>query len=366
MVTRLPLLLALLLIAAGAGPAARAATPAEPDATDRFLAGYATAVLEREFGFAGIDVRVAGGRLVLDPAELSGTDVDLVVEALEEIEGLRVELVGPSAGPVEPPPTLEESQRLTAATGPLPNDLLFDPLIADPRWPRFSASLQFFDDDTELATVGSANFGGTLPLYGWQRGETFWQLGLQAGVFSIFDMEADTTDLINADYFVGLPLTFRTGGLSAQLRLYHQSSHLGDEFLLRNRVDRVNLSYEVVDALLSLELFEALRVYGGGGAIVRSEPDLDPWLLQAGLELTSPEPWLDPVLFPIAAFDFAADAEQDFRQDYSLRAGFDIRAGFLDERRLMLLLEYFNGQSPNGQFFEQELEYLGGGLHFFF
>ena len=347
-----------------AAPAPHAA-PAEPDATDRFLAGYATAVLEREFRLRGVDVRVAGGRLVLDPDQLAGADVDAVVEALEGIEGLSVDVVQ-SADPALPGPTLKESQLVTAGTGPLPQNPLFQPLIADPRWPRFSASLQFFNDDPELATVGSANFGGTLPLYGWSVAGGLWQVGLQAGVFSIFDLEGETTDLINADYFVGLPLTFRDGDFSAQLRLYHQSSHLGDEFLLRSRVDRVNLSYEVVDALLSLELFEALRIYGGGGAIVRSEPDLDPWLLQGGFELTSPEAWLDPVLFPIGALNLSADAERDWEVNYSLRAGFDIRAGFLDERRLMLLLEYFNGQSPNGQFFEEDLEYGGVGLHFFF
>ena len=32
----------------------------------------------------------------------------------------------------------------------------------------------------------------------------------------------------------------------------------------------------------------------------------------------------------------------------------------------MLLLEYYNGKSPNGQFYENTIEYFGLGLHFFF
>lgn len=342
----------------------RAAT-ADPSSTDRFLAGYATAVLEREFGLRNVEVRVQGGRMILDPAELEGADQDAVTRSLEEIEGLSVEIAGPDTAD-DLAPTLEESQRLSAATGVLPNDTLFDPLIADPRWPRFSASFNAYDGDSDLGAVGSTVFGGTLPIYGWASGEDLWQIGLQAGVFSIFDLESDTVALINSDFFVGLPLTYRSGDFSALLRLYHQSSHLGDEFLLRDPIERINLSYEVVDVLLSMELFDTLRVYGGGGAIVRSNPDLDPWLVQGGFEVTSPRPLLQPVLFPIAAFDVAADAEQDFEPNYSLRAGFDVRAGFLDQRRLLLLFEYFNGRSPNGQFFERELEYLGGGLHFFF
>ena len=361
---RMPAILAVLLMLIPAATA-HAVTDPGPDDMDRFLAGYASAILEREFGLRDVDVRVAGGRLLLDPEELEGVDRETVVEALESIDGLTVVVVD-SGEPAAVAPTVEESRRLATETGALPSEVLFEPLIADPRWPRFSASLQFYQGDDELDTVGSANFGGTLPLYGWETGAGPLQVGLQAGVFSIFDFNSDTTALINADYFVGLPLTFRNGDFSAQLRLYHQSSHLGDEFLLRSRVDRINLSYEVVDALLSIDVFDALRLYGGGGAIVRSEPDLDAGLVQGGFELTSPDPWLGSELFPIAALNVAAAAEQGWEPDYALSAGFDIRAGFLAERRLLFLFEYFNGQSPNGQFFEEELEYFGTGLQFYF
>ncbi len=51
------------------------------------------------------------------------------------------------------------------------------------------------------------------------------------GVFQ-FDLSAPSSDLINTDYVVGVPLSWRSGGWSTRVRLYHQSSHLGDEFLL--------------------------------------------------------------------------------------------------------------------------------------
>jgi hypothetical protein len=31
-----------------------------------------------------------------------------------------------------------------------------------------------------------------------------------------------------------------------------------------------------------------------------------------------------------------------------------------------VLLEYFNGNSPNGQFFDRTIEYFGPGVHFYF
>jgi hypothetical protein len=42
----------------------------------------------------------------------------------------------------------------------------------------------------------------------------------------------------------------------------HQSSHLGDEFVLRTRLERVNLSYEGVDLKLSYDLSYGFRICG--------------------------------------------------------------------------------------------------------
>ena len=78
---------------------------------------------------------------------------------------------------------------------------------------------------------------------------------MQGGVFSIFDVGKQSIDLVNADYLVGFMASYRNGGLSGFIRLHHQSSHLGDEFLVNNPgVERINLSFEELDAKLSYEL----------------------------------------------------------------------------------------------------------------
>ena len=349
-------------------PSAAAAQERRLAEQDGFRAGYASAILEREFGLRGVDVRVVGGRLVLDPAQLGDADPQAVGAALRQIPGLQVRIgsreeaeaaQAQAAGPQAPEIALQ--------TGFLPNAALFEELIADPRWPRFSASLQYYGGDQELSTVFNGNFGATLPVYGGQLGSGLWQVGAQGGVSSIFDLESDSFDLINSDFYFGIPLSARFGDWSGQLRLFHQSSHLGDEFLLRSRTDRINLSFEGIDALLSVDLFnDALRLYGGGGVLIHTDPDLDPWAVHAGAEVTSPDPVFGEVLFPIAALDFQTNEESDWEKDFSVRTGFEIRAGVLEERRLQWLFEYFNGRSPNGQFFERDLEYFGTGLYFFF
>ena len=73
-----------------------------------------------------------------------------------------------------------------------------------------------------------------------------WELSLRAGVLSDFDLNATSHDLVNADYLGGLYSSFPVGW-SAFGCLFHQSSRLGDEFLLRAHFQCVNLSYEGPD-----------------------------------------------------------------------------------------------------------------------
>jgi hypothetical protein len=94
---------------------------------------------------------------------------------------------------------------------------------------------------------------------------------------------------VNTDFFVALQATYRLNDFSTLFRIFHQSSHLGDEFLLRNRIDRVNLSFEGVDLKLSHRLFDWLRLYGGGAYMFDLDrPGIKPWATQAGIELQTP------------------------------------------------------------------------------
>jgi hypothetical protein len=57
--------------------------------------------------------------------------------------------------------------------------------------------------------------------------------------------------------------------------------------------------------------------------------------------------------------------ENNCNADVSLRAGVQLD-GVLVPRNLQLLLEYFRGHSPNGQFYKQKIDYIGLGAHFHF
>jgi hypothetical protein len=245
----------------------------------------------------------------------------------------------------------------------LPEEELFAPLLADTRQPRFSVSYQNYRGKAREFSAANVALGEYFGLASGLFGKAgSSQIGIQAAVFALFNLDAPSSDLINADYWIGLPISYRRGPWSYLIRLYHQSSHLGDEFILGNPgIDRVNLSYEDLEALVSYE-WERWRVYGGGGYLVHSEPDLAPKQVHGGVEYAKPRA-LGRLNF-IAAADLRASEELDWGRSRSYQAGFEYRS--TSTRRVRLMLEHFQGHSPNGQFYREPLRYTGLGLYFVF
>jgi len=245
----------------------------------------------------------------------------------------------------------------------LPEQVLFAPLLADPRQPRFSVSYQRYSISGQKFSAASAAFGeyfGLAADFLGLPGNS--QIGLQGAIFTLFNLNTPSSDLINADYWIGIPVTYRNGPWSFLARIYHQSSHLGDEFIIGNpTVKRVNLQYEDVVTLISYE-WEKLRIYGGGGFILHSEPRLSRPHAQAGTEFVQPHAVRG--LDFIAALDVQSSQELSWENSYSFQAGLQFKNP--GNRRVRLMFEHFNGHSPNGQFFRERLRYSGLGLYFRF
>ena len=249
-----------------------------------------------------------------------------------------------------------------------PRDSLFAPLAADPRWPRFAVGYARYFDDSQFTHVGTADAGASIAIVQQNRpGRGRWEIGIQGGVFSIFDFGAPSNDLVNADYLGGITFTYAFDSFSILTRIMHQSSHLGDEFLLNNEVERINLSFEELSVLLSYDPFEWLRAYGGTGVIVRSEPsNLERWSLEGGLELrpftTSTKHRLQ-VLFGL---DMRFWQQSNWQPDASFVAGVTLDPVGESSYRVDFLIKYYNGHSPNGQFFTRRIQTLGPSVQLYF
>jgi len=276
----------------------------------------------------------------------------------------------------------EQSDSGTSSSA-FPSDDVFRPLMADPKQPQFFASYQSVQRREPTSTVkgvgksvnvGSVGFGENFGFYTKREGCNGWQVGLLAGVFSQFNLDAPSSDLINADYIVGIPVSWRRGDWSTRVRLYHQSSHVGDEFLLENPAfNRVNLSFEEIEAILSYD-HRWVRVYAGGGYLLHREPAvLDRNHVQWGMELRGPTidaPFLERgmpglQLTPVLGADFKTFEELHWIINSNIVGGLEwSRPGA--KRRFRFLVNYYRGFYPYGQFFNEKVESIGFGFYLAF
>jgi hypothetical protein len=265
-----------------------------------------------------------------------------------------------------------------------PENDVFRPLMADPKQPQFFATYQAVRVRTPVQSnvgpsvnVGSVGIGENFGLLGKRNGCNGWQIGILAGIFSQFNLDASSADLINADYVAGFPLSWRQDLVSARVRLYHQSSHLGDEFILGNpSIRREDYSFEELEAIGSLDSPNGRwRAYGGGGYLLRRTPGtLDRLRAQWGLEYRGPAfHWTgleravtgSMAMTPVFGADFKAIEELHWEIGSNVVAGVEwFRAG--GSRRVRLLVNYYNGFNPYGQFRAQKVETVGFGIYLVF
>src|SRR5215467_1352177 len=338
-------------------------------ASDEFIAGYASAILEHEFSVTDATVQVHNGAIIVTTKTLGNVDRGKLLTALQQIPGVsdvEIHTADPSStSPAEGVQVTIPEQHSKW----LPRGALFAPLHADPRWPHFSVAYRQFTQGLDLSNVMAANFGETFAIY---RNKAFldgeWELGIQAGAFSIFDVGGSSVTLVNVDYRVGGLASYRKGKFSAFTRFYHQSSHLGDQFLVSDTgITRVPLSYEELDVKLSYDVYSWLRIYGGAGLIVHRKPEnLGRGTTQWGIELVSAHTFLNGRLRPVAYADFQCNEMTAWGVGQSMMAGVQFENARVGDRKMQLLVEYYNGPSPDGQFYTMRASWYGIGLHLYF
>jgi Pyruvate/2-oxoacid:ferredoxin oxidoreductase gamma subunit len=85
-----------------------------------------------------------------------------------------------------------------------------------------------------------------------------------------------------------------------------------------------------------------------------------------GTEFTSPWTLWNGKVRPVAYGDFQANARSNWRVANSVMAGLQFENARIGDRKLQVLAEYFSGPSPNGQFYTQNTEWFGLGVHLYY
>jgi hypothetical protein len=242
----------------------------------------------------------------------------------------------------------------------------FPTMLAQPHLLGYSIGYRSYD--LIFKSTIPVSIGDQFSFYQFKlsRGELY--IGLEACVWAFFEAKTKSLSLINADYFVAIPLTYIKNRLSARLRLIHQSSHLGDEFLLDHpKIKRVNPSMEVVDLAVSYELLEGLVCFLGYARVVRSDDSfkVKPRSIYYGFNYfikSAKIRILNVEALPYLATYFINNQNNHWKFDCSGAIGYQLDKSY--GRKLRLYLEGRHGYSADGQFSKQKAKSVSINLQY--
>lgn len=239
---------------------------------------------------------------------------------------------------------------------------LFQPLIGSPRVISYTLGYRSGDQVCGNKCV-DISLGDDFPIYRWL--DVMWhgdlQIGIEAGIWSVFNMDpshdiAGGTELVNTDFYGGIPITYARNKWSFRLRGYHMSGHLGDEFLVNHPgFKRVNPSLEAIDFFASYQACQEIRLYVGPGVIVHSDPSF-PWkpmYIEYGTEVRFlGTKFLKQKLYGTVycALHWRNMEELDWNFDGTYRAGYEFSKLQGIGRKFRFYIEYHHGYCYEGQF----------------
>lgn len=251
--------------------------------------------------------------------------------------------------------------------------VLYPPMIANPRATLYSAAYRIGDRVMGTHSI-AVSLGDNFPIYRWRhvfRWKGDLQLDIQAGIWSVFKMgvhhDGEFAELVNTDYLVGVPLSYAVDKWAFRLRVYHVSSHLGDEFIVHNPgVKRVNPSMEAIDFFVAYQALESLRVYIGPGWVFHSDSTyhINPFYIEYGGEYRfwGYKSYYHKLYGTFFLAGFIRNWQVNHWQfDGTFMFGYEFSKLQGVGRKMRLFFNYHNGYSE-GQFFKERTSYGGFGL----
>jgi hypothetical protein len=133
----------------------------------------------------------------------------------------------------------------------------------------------------------------------------------------------------------------------------------------------VDFRFNALEALFA-RTYQAWRLYGGGEYLFDRYPrDLKPWIGHWGLEYRRAQPLLvgrrGGATYLVAGVDAKAMQENHWRVGWSLTAGLEFHHSLPEQpqdKYWSLTAVAYDGPSPYGQFFTQEVRYWGLSIEF--
>lgn len=251
----------------------------------------------------------------------------------------------------------------------LPKGHLFEPILLDPLESQAYGSVlpaYYTEGEKYKGSIVPFAFGFAKPFYRRTtdpgRSEE-WVLDVasftQFEVYYDYIKDKQRRQIMNTDYKVSILYNVRRGVNNYRFRVYHLSSHLGDDYLFRNRITAPSpnsVNYEVIDATYS-RVVDTWRLYGGIGIGLRRSEERKRFSAQLGAFYKKPSTHLARL---VGGVDIKFWQQTDFRP--GIHAGIGVEVG-RSQNNLTFLAEGYSGFRPYSQFEQQQTVWLGIGMY---
>lgn len=250
----------------------------------------------------------------------------------------------------------------------LPEDLIYRSYLAGAKESRMSTQIVWDNDELNPNTyLWEATLGGRVGLIRFGSVDGLYPQGFQLDVEGSAQVRLDIledVDVRSVDFRGGIPLTYGFGRWQAKLAYYHLSSHLGDEFVIKNPgYNRLNFARDAFVLGLAYNVTDDLRVYS---EVAWAFYDIvsEPWETQFGFDFAPARP-TGFAGAPFVAANVHLREELDFSGNFTAQAGWAWRS---DRGRKLLRLgvTYYNGLSSQNSFYFRHEQQIGIGAFYDF
>ncbi|EAQ78672.1 DUF1207 domain-containing protein [Blastopirellula marina] len=246
----------------------------------------------------------------------------------------------------------------------LPTGHIYKAHLANVKESRMAVKIVDLTGDT---TILDGNLGGRFGVFRYGNHDPYMPQGIQWDVEGSAHVRLDIPEEVDVravDFRAGNQLTWsydQAPNHRSRFGYYHLSSHLGDEFLIKNPgYNRLNYSRDVLIFGHSIYLREKIRIYGQIGWAFYTTSLSKPWELDFGFEwspIYATGPWGEPF--------FAIDGH--LREDVNWGGTVTVQTGWAwvgdDSGHLLRIgLQYLNGASSQYSFTGYSEQQIGFGI----
>ena len=220
------------------------------------------------------------------------------------------------------------------------------------------------DSDFGREAEAEVGVGENFPVLALRRGPRPVTLGFGTQVYGRFSLGDRKSALISNDWVVGLNTTAALGAWTLTGEIYHESSHLGDEYGDRFGASRIDWTREVAAAWVTYGT-GPVRVTGNLSYVLIDQLPLrrPGAALAADFRGRPVSGFLGGEVRPVGGVFFEGAAATSWRISSSAKLGIAI-AGAEGGREMGIALIAHDGLSTQRQFFRRESRYFGVELRF--